>query len=133
MAIKWLCTGKSEHDYQYKDAEGVIHNSSVVAIDFKAEIDTENASGVVNELFDTKPVLTEAGVTAIIGLQVYPQGFTVYADNRLSNMLATGVLDFGNNLTASARLIFATSVGGLLGSAGGGGTAGGGGGDKPLG
>lgn len=118
MAIKWLCTGKSEHGYQYKDAEGTLQNGAVIAIDFKAEIDTESEAGTVNELFDTKPVLTEAGVEAFVGLQVYPQGFTVYADIRLSNMEATSVISIGDT-TYDTSQIFNTNVGAEIGSIGG--------------
>lgn len=112
MAIKWLCTGKSEHGYQYKDAEGTIQNEKVIAIDFKAEIDTESVAGSVNELFDTKPVLTEAGVTAFIGLQVYPQGFTVYFDTRLTTPAPAQVVVMGAVGSTYAQLN--TSVGEYL-------------------
>lgn len=120
MSIKWICTGKSEHGYQYKDAEGTLQNKKVIAVDFMAEIDTASEAGAVNELFDAKPVLTEAGVTAFIGLQVYPQGFTVYMDNRISNLNATDVLDFGNGATVSVETIFSKAVGGYIQFGGGG-------------
>lgn len=113
MAIKWLCTGKSEHGYQYKNANGDITNSSVIAVDFKAEIDTESEAGAVNELFDTKPVLTESGVEAFIGLQVYPQGFTVFADVRLTNQPATGVIAIGSQ-TLDVLSVLTITVGSTL-------------------
>lgn len=120
MAIKWLCTGKSEHGYQYQAAENDIQNSSVMTIDFKAEVDTEYESGSINELFDTKPVLTEAGVEAFVGLQVYPQGFTVYVDKRLSNIDATGVLLI-NGEEISFGTLYNLDVGGFFGTNAGGG------------
>ena len=116
MAIKWLCTGKSEHGYQYKDAEGTIQNAKVIAVDFKAEIDTESEAGSVNELFDTKPVLTEAGVEAFVGLQVYPQGFTVYADNRLTNTESVADVEISEISFAIATFLD-TAVGEYLSSA----------------
>ena len=113
MSIKWLCTGKSQHAYQYKDSEGTLQTSSVNAFDFMADIDTESEAGSVNELYETKPVLTEAGVEAFIGLQVYPQGFTVYFDERLSNGEATGVINIGEQ-TIDAGGIYTTGVGSYL-------------------
>ena len=113
MAIKWLCTGKSEHGYQYKDAEGTLQNSSVIAVDFKAEIDTESEAGSVNELYETKPVLTEAGVEDFVGLQVYPQGFTVYADYRLSNTESGSDVEMGETAIAVSTLLN-TAVGSYL-------------------
>lgn len=124
MSIKWICTGKSEHGYQYKDAEGVLQNSSVIAIDFKAEIGAEGAT--TNELYETKPVLTEAGVEAFVGLQVYPQGFTVYADNRLTHTDAPGVIKIGASLKNMGAFM-STTVGDSFTTVAEGGTAGGGG------
>lgn len=116
MAIIWLCTGKSEHGYQYKDTEGTIQNAKVIAIDFKAEIDTGVEAGTVNELFDTKPVLTEAGVTAFIGLQVYPQGFTVFIDSRITNQNATAVVNIAD-VSLDAVTFANTAVGSYLDTA----------------
>lgn len=113
MAIKWLCTGRSEHGYQYKNAEGTLQNSSVMCMNFKAEVNNESEAGSVNELFDTKPILSEAGVEAFIGLQIYPQGFTIYVDNRLSNMEATDIIDIGD-ATFSVPDFFALGVGDYL-------------------
>lgn len=115
MAIKWLCTGRSEHDYvrnvvDDNTGETFAMNGAVIAIDFKAEIDTESEAGAVNELFDTKPVLTEAGVEAFVGLQVYPQGFTVYGDTALTNISARGVIKIGTS-TFDASDILQTQVG----------------------
>lgn len=115
MAIKWLCTGKSQHVYQFKDANDAIQNAMVVAIDFKAEIDTENASGAVNELYETKPVLTEAGVEAFVGLQVYPQGFTVYLDSRITNQNATDVVGI-NDVSLDVATFVNSAVGSYLGT-----------------
>lgn len=125
MAIKWLCTGVSQHGYQYKATEVDILNGSVLAVDFKAEVDIESEAGAVNELFDTKPVLTEAGIEAFVGLQVYPQGFTVYIDDRLTNLDATAVLDFAG-VTIDAGVLATINVGAYLdtsGGTGGGGSA----------
>lgn len=113
MAIEWLCTGKSEHLYQYTDADGALQTSAVLAFDFKAEINAGVEAGSVNELYETKPVLTEAGVEAFIGLQVYPQGFTVYMDERLTNISAEGVINIGTQ-TIDGTGIYTTTVGSVL-------------------
>lgn len=105
MGILWKCTGKSQHSYEYKRANGEIDTCVVTAIDYVARINPLAGAGAVNELFDTKPVLTEAGVEAFIGLQVYPQGFTVYADERISNTMANGVVAFGTELKSASVLL----------------------------
>lgn len=91
MALKWLCTGRDEHTYNYKTADGVAVGT-LVCLNFKAEIDSEGASGAVNELHDTKAVLTEAGVEGLFGLIPYAQGFTVLYDTRLSNVEEEGAV-----------------------------------------
>lgn len=115
MGVKWLCTGRDEHAYNYKTSEG-LDSGSVVCLNFKAEIDEEDASGSVNELYTTKPVLTEAGVSALIGLIPYAQGFTVLYDTRLSDLEETGVLEFGES-DVDASDLADVAVGDYLGSA----------------
>jgi len=105
MAIIWRCTGKSQHGYEYKRANGETAFATVTAIDYDALINPMAGAGTVNELFDAKPVLTEAGVTAFIGLQVYPQGFTVYVDERISDTMANGVVSFGGELKSASVLL----------------------------
>lgn len=88
MALKWLCTGRDEQAYEYKTADGLA-TGTLVCLNFKAEID-ETAE--TNELYTTKPVLTEAGIEGLFGLIPYAQGFTVLYDTRLSDVLEEGAV-----------------------------------------
>lgn len=108
MGIKWVCTGKSEHAYQYQDDEGGMNTNTVIVIDFTAEIDENDASGYLNELWEAKPILTQSGVEAFVGLQVYPQGFTVYFDYRLTDLEGADVIEIGDSLFDVMQILSVT-------------------------
>lgn len=121
MAILWMCTGKSEHTYKYT-AEDVVETGVVTAIDFKAEPDVIED---INELWETKAVLTQAGVEAFVGLIPYAHGFTVLADSRLTDFEGTDVIaiEHGETLDLySTADLFNSSVGDYLSDGSGGGT-----------
>lgn len=88
MSINWLCTGKSEHTYKYT-VEDDVETGVITCLDYTALPDVIED---INELWETKPVLTQAGIEAFVGLIPYPQGFTVLADSRLTDNEATDVI-----------------------------------------
>lgn len=112
MAIKWLCTGKSLYTYEYS-IDGEVEISAVESVDYKAEIAEDFGEDYPNELWETKPVLTQAGIEAFIGLIPYAQGFTILFDHRLSDVTATGVVKLGENVL-SATALEQTVVGSYL-------------------
>lgn len=125
MSVVWKCTGISYHTYSYKNDEG-IQQSNLGCVDFIAEADEL----VLNELWETSPVLTEAGIEAFVGLIPYAQGFTVLADDRLTDMEAQDVLiigsrEGGESESFSVSDLFNCTIGDYL-------TAGTDGGDEPI-
>lgn len=119
MGINWLCTGKSEHAYKYATEDGV-ETGYVLAIDFKAEPDVNED---INELWETKPVLTQVGIEAFVGLIPYAQGFTVLADSRLTDNEASDVIaiEYGETVDLYSTVdLIECSVGGYLSGGSGG-------------
>lgn len=93
--IKYVCTGRSQHGYVYKTGDE-LNTGTVIVLNFKAE-PADDVGYTLNELWETKPVLTQAGIEAFVGLIPYPQGFTVLGDTRLTVEDVSDIIEFTLN------------------------------------